>query len=143
MKSQRLKQFSFSFLAVLSLFVSSISACCCAHHQEKAETEVPACHQQTNETKAENHHDNASSEVDRTDVLNTVCECFRQSAPEVYAKSENVKIEKQAAAQTPYVSFQIDSITRIISVELNDYSKPFYLSDSFYNIKSPRAPPRL
>jgi len=143
MKSQRLKQFSFSLLAVLSLFVSSISACCCAHHKEKTETKIPSCHQQTNETKAENHQDNTSSEVNQTDVLNTACECFRQSAPKVNAKSENVKIEKQAAAQTPYISFQIGSITRIISVKLTDYVKPFYLSDSFYNIKSPRAPPHL
>jgi hypothetical protein len=87
MKSHRLKQYSFSLLAVLSLFASSVSACCCAHHQEKAETEVPSCHQQTNETKAENHHGNASAEVNQTDVLNTGCECFRQSAPNVYAKS--------------------------------------------------------
>jgi hypothetical protein len=143
MRNQRSKQFAFSLLAVLSLLVSSASACCCAHQQEKTETEVSSCHQQTNETKAENHHGETSSEVNQTDVLKTVCDCFRQSAPKVYAKSENVKIEKQTAAHAPFVSFQINSITQIVSVESTDYTKPFYLSDSFYNIKSPRAPPRL
>lgn len=68
------------------------------------------------------------------------CVCI-QAAPRVFAKSEIVKIEKQAAAISPNIAISINLTATIVPVEIVEFVKPFYLSDSFYNIKSPRAPP--
>jgi hypothetical protein len=141
MKNQRLKQFAASLLVVLSLFVSSVAACCCSHHQEeKVETDAPPCHQHS----SENH----SGETNRSAGIlakldaNGDCICI-QTAPRVLAKSEVVKIEKQAATVSPGVTISVELTARITTSETSDFVKSFHLSDSFYNIKSPRAPPIL
>lgn len=135
MKNQRLKQFAASFLVVLSLFVSSVAACSCSHHQEKVETDAaPSCHQHS----AENLSAETSATFDATDD----CVCA-QSAPRVFAKSEVVKIEKQAAVISSGIKVSVTLTASISAVKTSDYSKPLYLCDSFYNIKSPRAPPVL
>lgn len=123
-------------MVVLSLFVSSIAACGCSHHQERAETAAPSCHRHSGEM-------NQSAETSATIDSDENCVCV-QSAPRVLAKSGIVKIEKQAAATvSPNVAVLIELTVQVTTVKTSDYSKPFYLSDSFYNIKSPRAPPVL
>ncbi len=72
---------------------------------------------------------------------NEACVCA-QAAPRVFDKSPNVKIEKQATAILPRIVVSIELVAVAATVETVSYKKPFYLSDSFYNIKSPRAPPR-
>ena len=139
MKSEKIKRFSASILVVLSLFVSSISACCCSHHQEKVETEVSSCHVQTHETEEKKD----SANVDDKDSINVPCECFMESAPKVFAKSENVKIEKQTAKLTSLIHFEIKQVLHMVTGEKIEFSTPFYLSDSTYNLKSPRAPPTV
>lgn len=139
MKSEKLKQFSASILVVLSLFVSSISACCCSHHQEKVETEVPSCHAKTHETEEKKD----SANVDDKDSINISCECFMESAPKVFAKSENVKIEKQTAKLTRLIHFEIEQVLHIVSGVKIEFSTPSYLSDLISNPKSPRAPPTV
>jgi hypothetical protein len=140
MKNQRLKQFAAGFLVVLSLFVSSVAACGCSHHQEKAETAQPSCHQHSAENQSGEM--NPSPENSATFDANDNCVCA-QSAPRVFAKSEIVKIEKQAAAISPRITVSVALTASISAVVTSYYSKPLYLSDSFYNIKSPRAPPIL
>lgn len=140
MKNQRLKQFAASFLVVLSLLVSSVAACSCSHHQEKVETAAPSCHQHSAENQSGEMHQ--STETSATFDANDDCVCA-QSAPRIFAKSEVVKIQKQAATVSPYITISVELTARIDAVETSDYSKPFYLCDSFYNIKSPRAPPVL
>ena len=142
MEDTKLKQLAMSFLIVLSFFVSSVAACCCSHQQEKAEIEAPSCHTQTHEAKTEKHQASNSAETEQVGELNIPCECFVQHAPKVFAKSENVKIEKQsltiAASALPKEVF----VLSVISFESN-FAAPFYLSDSFYNLSPGRAPPRL
>lgn len=75
-----------------------------------------------------------------TENLN--CSCL-QPAPKTFSKSELVKIEKQAAKNAPIIEVEFEIIAPIAKTAKADFSKPFYLSDSFYNLKSPRAPPRL
>ncbi|MCD9189340.1 MAG: hypothetical protein LUM44_23185 [Pyrinomonadaceae bacterium] len=139
MKSEKIKQFSVSILVVLSLFVSSISACYCAHHAEKAELETPSCHGKTHE--AEKQDD--AAQTNDADSFNVSCECSTEAAPKVFAKSENVKIEKQTAKLADSINFEIKEVLQKNSVAKIEFSKPLYLSDSFYNLKSPRAPPTV
>ncbi len=137
MKSEKIKQFSVSILIVLSLFVSSISACCCSHHTEKAETETPSCHGKMHEAEQSNQ----AVQANDADSFKIPCECSLESAPKGFAKSENLKIEKQTAKSVDSINFEIKEVLQEISASKIEFSKPFYLSDSFYNLKSPRAPP--
>jgi type III secretory pathway component EscR len=138
MNKQRLRQISVSFLIVLSFFVSSTAACACSHHIENVEVEVSSCHEHS-ETK-QNNNTNFDENVQQFCSDDDCC-CF-QSAPRVFSKSETVKIEKQTAV-LPLARVEIKAVATVVSVENTYFEKPFYLSDSFYNIKSPRAPPRL
>ncbi len=131
------KQIAAVFFVVLSLFTSMAAACCCSHHQVAIETEVPSCHQQSPENKGEK----VSAENNESEFFSLPCECFSESAPKISAKSGNLKIEKQTAQIVSIVSIKFDLRAKITSVENFDFSKPFYLSDSFYRQKSPRAPP--
>lgn len=148
-KQTKLKQYAASVLVVLSLFVSSIAACCCSHHEEKAEIETASCHAETHDSASKKTEaaDSAAtksqtkSETDQNGGLNVPCECSVESAPKVFAKNENVKIEKQsltaAVVKLPEAEFA-SSIAAFQSV----FVAPFYLADSFYNLSPGRAPPR-
>ena len=142
MQNRRLQQFAISFLIVLSLFVSSVSACACAHHQEeKAETKISSCHQpETRETKTENHHQSDSTETVQTVISEGDCNCV-QPAPKVVSKNENFKFEKQTVALLPKLPVEIKVVPHIVSADVIDFEPPFYLSDSFYNISPSRGPP--
>ncbi len=131
------KQIAVVFLVVLSFFSSMAAACCCSHHQVAVETEVPSCHQKSHENKGEK----VSAENNQDKSFNVPCECFRESAPKTFAKSENIKIEKQTANTVSIVSIKFELTAKIVFVENFNFAKPFYLSDSFYRQKSPRAPP--
>ena len=138
MKNQRTKQAILSLLIVLSLFASSVAACSCSHHQEKAEADTPSCHQHS----MENHSDAMPMSAENFSAFDADDNCVcMQSAPRVFAKSEVVKIKKQTAAILPNIVVSIKLTEPIVVVENFDFAKPFYLSDSFYNLKSPRAPP--
>ncbi|HEX8367188.1 MAG TPA: hypothetical protein VF604_01355 [Pyrinomonadaceae bacterium] len=140
MQSLKLKQFAVSLLAVVSLFVSAVSACTCSHHQAKQETESPSCHEHPAKT-VRNHADDAP-ETTETTISEAGCVCF-QTAPKAFAKSETVKFEKHATAISPLTPpAAVISIPPIAAVKI-DFTKPFYLSDSFYNISPGRAPPVL
>lgn len=128
------KQIAVGFLIVLSLFVSAVAACVCSHHAEKAETQISSCHEHSATTQATNSLEKGS-QLDSND------ECFCvQPAPRVFSKSETIKFEKQAAV-SPLSPVEIKTVSQIVADASVYFEKPFYLSDSFYNLKSPRAPP--
>jgi len=103
MKSVNLKQFVTSLLALLSLFVSTVSACTCEHHQAKTETEPPSCHAHPAKTETAQNHDADSPETIKTSISEAGCVCF-QTAPKVFAKSETVKFKKYAAAAVSHLT---------------------------------------
>jgi hypothetical protein len=128
------KQITVGFLIVLSLLVSSVAACVCTHHAEKAETQNSSCHEHA-ETAQKTDSPEKVSALDSNDE----CHCI-QPAPRVFSKSETIKFEKQAAV-SPLSQVEIKAVSSIVSPAVVYFEKPFYLSDSFYNLKSPRAPP--
>ena len=131
---KRTKQIAVGLFVILSLFVSSVSACVCSHHAEKIETESVSCHE---------HAEPQPESAEKGTKLNPSAECgCILPAPRVFSKSETIKIEKQAAA-LPFSMPEIKLISAVLPAENHYFEKPFYLSDSFYNLKSPRAPPAL
>lgn len=155
MKNQRLKQFAASFLIVLSLFASSISAACsCSHEMKDGEhcqnsvetkNEPHAAHRYLHETQnASAHcHDNKTDSAKIASISEGECCCLAQPAPRAVAKTENVKIEKQQAAILSATKIEFVLIHQIVSIETARFAAPFYLSDSFHNLTPGRAPPRL
>jgi hypothetical protein len=128
------KQIAVGFLIVLSLLVSSVAACVCSHHAEKVETLNSSCHAHS-QAKQETASPEKVSRLDSNDD----CHCI-QPAPRAFSKSETIKFAKQTAV-LPVSQVEIKAVSQIISGARVYFEKPFYLSDSFYNQKSPRAPP--
>ena len=141
MKSARLKQLGLAFCLMVSLFVSSISACTCSHHPEKVETEVSSCHGHSETRQTEQHQKANLDENAQSLVPQDAC-CCAEPAPKVIAKSETLKIEKQSLAVLPILAIETVFVTQAVSVE-SEFITPFYLTDSFYNLTPGRAPPSL
>jgi hypothetical protein len=134
---KKTKQIAVGFFVILSLFVSSVAACVCSHHAEKAETNAASCHEHS-EAKPET---GSVEKVEKAQTFDSGDECLcLQPAPRICSKSETLKIEKQAAALS-FSPVDISAASTVVSAGNVYFEKPFYLSDSFYNIKSPRAPP--
>jgi hypothetical protein len=131
---KKLKQIAIAVLIVLSLLVSSVSACVCSHHVEKTAFKTASCHEHSEKKQEAN-----SSENVKNFDSNDECSCV-QPAPGIFSKSETIKIEKQTSA-LPFSKIEIKRVLTVIFAKNTYFEKPFYLSDSFYNLKSPRAPP--
>lgn len=133
---KKTKQIAFGILVVLSLLASSVSACVCSHHAEKkVETETASCHKRSEKNTTE------TSQIEKTERLKSHDSCFcLEAAPRVFSKSETVKIEKQAAV-LPVLEIRAKTFFAATRFENFFWAEPFYFSDSFYNLKSPRAPP--
>jgi hypothetical protein len=157
MKSTRLKQFVASFLVVLSLLVSSVSACTCTHNSPQAETSEhcqPEPPQHSHESNTDSHHSHNESasghQHDEQAKINfaslsfseTECCCI-SPAPKVFTKSEKVKTEKQASRLLSKTEIEVRLTPQIVSVKTVEFTRPFYLSDSFHNLTPGRAPPSL
>jgi hypothetical protein len=143
MKNQRLKQCAVSLLVVLSLFVSSVSACTCPHETQTSElSHCQPASQHSHDAQAESHHNETKPESVLVLALPSQC-CGIQSAPRVSAVTKNIEIEKQALATSPVPVIEFVSISLIDTNKTADFVTPFYLSDSFHNLTPGRAPPRL
>ena len=161
MKNRRLKQFAASLFVVLSLLVSSVSAACtCATHRaieqsehcqpkannhshQAAQSEHPhASHEHSDEVSGEHRHAESADTKDFAQALSAAECCCVQPAPQVSAKIETVKIEKQAAILNRISLFEIAFVPEIIRAE-SRFVATLYLTDSFYNLSPGRAPPVL
>lgn len=141
MKSMKIKQYVVSFLALLSLFAYSISACERSYQQEKKQTVSASCHEHSPTAKAAQNRDDDSSKKVETIASETGGICL-QPAPKLVAKSETIKFEKHLAVILIVKPIEIAYARHTVSAK-NVFSKPFCLSDSFYNLSHGRAPPHL
>jgi hypothetical protein len=126
---------------LISLFVSSISACACSHHPENVETEASSAHRHAETTPTEHHHDAELNENAQSLAPTDECCCLEPS-PKVFAKSETLKIEKQSLAVLPVSTIRAGFAAQTVPVGF-ELVPPFYLTDSFYNLTPGRAPPAL
>lgn len=141
MRKLKLNQFAIGFLAILSLFASSVAACCCSHSQPKIEAEVPSCHQQKPKDKNENPPNENSSKPGQT-AADVPCGCFMQSAPRFFGKSETVKVEKQLMKSAAASETDFGFVSARAPAQDAFVFSPFRAANAFHRLKSPRAPPR-
>jgi len=120
---------------IVSMLASAVSACACHHHTAEAEPEtVPACHRHRAEAKA------SAPDAGTPSISDSDCACF-ESAERLSAKSEPIKLHHQPLAAAKAAA-EIEVLAAIVDARFAVYTKPRFLTDSFYNISPGRAPPR-
>jgi hypothetical protein len=153
----KLRRIAASLFVVLSLFVSSVSACVCAHHSVKAEPDEhcqspteqhsPAAKKESHHSHDESVENNRRADSTETKELSVSASesecCCIEPAPETFGKFEKYKTGKQTAGVLPNTRIEINSTWRAVRVHESEFATPFYLFDSFYNVPRGRAPPRL
>jgi hypothetical protein len=149
MQMRKLKQFGLVLSCIVSLFASSFAMCVCSHHGENSETQAAANshhHGEEGNEQASHHHTDKTVGGDESGGVffsEPECQCIQRATLKTIAKSETVKIKKHLAElsiSTPAALLPV--VWQDNSVELI-FTKPLYLSDSFYNLTPGRAPPRL
>ena len=90
-------------LTVLAMFASSVSACVCSHHEEKAEQEAFLCHQHSEESAEVRTGDSTSETgLSETGLSENSCICV-QALTKIVAKSESLKLKKHSPAILPII----------------------------------------
>lgn len=140
MASKQAKLFSASILAILAMFVSSVSACACAHHQQTVES-APSCH-----VESHSGHDGTAQTTDSKTSIDEGCTCFVfQPSPYVLAKSGKKNSTNQASvSDIPADKVLVKTELRLVETRepLVESNPDLYLS--LLTISKPaRAPPRL
>jgi hypothetical protein len=141
MLKNRKKQIFVTLLAVLSLFVSAVSACACSHHEPvKAEVET-SCHGTSNETTETSVQAEAKSRV-----LDANCSCFvKTSVPAIIAKTDDKRttVEKPIADGRIAVLGELTVfLIRVGNSSVSELNPRLYKQDLLSSLPS-RAPPRL
>lgn len=129
---------SFGLIAVLSLFVSSVSACFCSHHQPAKAAFEKSCHGSTHTT--EEAPIVAGGAVRSIDA---VCNCFvKTPVPAITSKSGEKKIslaKEAAVVENLFVTFSeeyvFDSDDASLSLDLPSYTS------HYSTFRQSRAPP--
>ena len=137
-----LQQFVIGILAAVSLLVSSASAACtCSHLQGQEKSEISLCHSHLEVSESADSHESHAEETNLCSASDADCVCAATPS-KLIAKSTWIKLQKNVAT----VSFET-SITVAVVGQMNTarvyFVKPFYLSDSFYNLAPKRGPPSL
>ena len=92
MKLVRTKQLLVTVTAILSLFVSAVSACACSHH-ETVKVETESCH-------SSSHAAPAAEQSTDSNYVETDCNCLvRDAVPAIVAKKDDKRatVERQIA----------------------------------------------
>lgn len=124
-------------LTVLAMFASSVSACVCSHHEEKAEQEAFSCHQHSEESAEVRTGDSTS----KTGLSENSCICV-QASTKIVAKSESLKLKKHSPAILPIIPNAETVLLLSASIKFSHTDREFP-PDPIDNRLSGRGPPRL
>ena len=127
----RIQRYAIGILAVLSLFVSSVSACACSHHAAEVQPEQ-SCH------STSGHHNKPKTAPTGHHVSES-CVCIL-SANKLSVKAEGFKLKKNqtaSVAETGVESARFYSAAPANSTTVDQRS----YSSSFYNSAAARGPP--
>jgi hypothetical protein len=72
----------------------------------------------------------------------TNCICA-DTTPRIFAKSERPPLQPNVAVLVHVADSQFASVVLVIAQTRIDFERPFYLTDSFYNLSPKRGPPVL
>ena len=136
----RFKKVVLTLAALVSLGSASVSACTCPH-RDKVTTELHSCHGHLEMPAMDGDgmgSDEATSRVDP----DSHCSCV-DTVSRTFAKSERTSIEHRGAVLAPVVNVPIAHAVVALAGPRIDFERPFYLTDSFYNLSPKRGPPVL
>jgi hypothetical protein len=137
----RLKMIFLSVLATLSLGMASVSACPCSHHVGANRTAV-SCHGHTDMPDMDGGHERPRA--DTGDCIDNDGDCIcAETASRTFARSFTPHLQQFVAVHTPVVvEIAQPTTVRVVTPRI-DFERPFYLTDSFYNLSPKRGPPVL
>lgn len=145
MLTNRKKQMLMTLLAVLSLFVSAVSACACAHHTDNQSVELASvsCHgAEHGEVKAEAEQ----PPIPTGSFVGQDCACFVRTPVQVIASKAEKKKSKVADASDDFVSVEINrfefSAIPNVNAPVFDRTRSYH-SNPHLRSGPARAPPRL
>jgi hypothetical protein len=133
-------QIAIGIIFILSLFVSSVSACSCPHHEQAAKPETASCHPHSHGANSTQGSSRASENASSSLLLGDCC-CI-QPAPKAATKSATIKAEGKVVKSSPLpVADPVFVLTaQVVQPAFESLSS---LTDSYYNLTPGRAPPRL
>ena len=140
--NKQLQQFAIGILTVLSLLVSSASACTCSHHHAESDTGKSSLHSHSEMSEfGDSHH----SRVENTaSCLASDSDCVCEAATaKLVAKSDWIKFDKHIATVSLEKADIAVAVFQPLTTVRIDFAKPFYLSNSFYDLAPKRGPPNL
>lgn len=145
MLKNRKKQMVVTLLAVLSLFVSAVSACACSHHTDNQSAELASvsCHgAEHGEVKAEAEQ----PPIPTGSFVGQDCACFVRTPVQAIASKAEQKKSKVADTSDDIVSVEIN---RFEFAAISSVNAPVFIRTISYNLNPhlrtgpSRAPPRL
>ncbi len=145
MLTNRKKQIFVTLLAVLSLFVSAVSACACSHHTENQSAELASvsCHGvEHGEVKVESE----KPPIPTGSFVGQDCACFVRTPVQAIASKAEQKKSKVADTSDDIVSNEIE---RFEFAVISSGNAPVFIRTISYHsnphLRSgpARAPPRL
>jgi len=140
MTFKQAKLFSASFVAILAMFVSSVSACACGHHEQSVE-DASSCH-----VRSHSGHGETTQTTDAKTRIDEGCTCFvTVLSPCVLAKSGKKKAaDNGPIAALPVRATVLSPVFGTVGVQPQAaIADPnHYLSTLAISMPS-RAPPRL
>jgi hypothetical protein len=145
MLTNRKKQLFVTLLAVLSLFVSAVSACACSHHTDNQSVELAAtsCHgAEPGEVKVETE----KPPTPTGSFVGQDCACFVRTPVQVIASKAEQKRSKVAdtsddIASVEIVRFEVSAIADV-NVPVFDRTSSYHSNPHLLSGPA-RAPPRL
>ena len=139
--NKRLQQFAIGLLTVLSLLISSVEGCTCSHHEADGTSEPASHHRHSEMSEAAESHDSHVEDANACLASDADCVCA-VPASKFVAKPAGIKLKKQVPTISIKTSIRF-AVVRQMDTARVDFVKPFYLSDSFYNLAPKRGPPSL
>jgi hypothetical protein len=140
MKFVRAKQILVTVTAMLSLFVSAVSACACSHHEPVKQAVGSSCHGPSHESPAAEQADLLA------DHFEANCECFvRTPAPAIVAKTDDRRTAVEHRADDVFQA----SVAITIQIDPTDEAEPSFephrsnYQHALLASLPSRAPPRL
>ena len=127
----KFQRYTIGILAVLSLFVSSVAACACSHHEGEVQPEQ-SCH------STAGHHSKPKTAPTGHHVSES-CVCML-SATKLSAKAEGFKLKKHTAGSSTGTSVESTRFYSAAPASSTLVDLPTY-SSSFYNSTAARGPP--
>jgi hypothetical protein len=139
--TEKMQRIFIAAITLISLLASSVSACTCSHHQERAKVEASSCHSHSHNESTLEIQNNATSQS-----VQSPCECILvKPAPAIIAKSDKRKSALQPDAvlsETRVPSFEREIVIAAVlpGVEIDQSAYP---SKRPSGLVPSRAPPRL